>query len=154
MYHICSYMSYYSSSCPSSPPFTVHHFARSPSDTHIGGGGFVTYTKSSPFEVRNELFIMITFREMSCLLHKLAKQISTAGIYLTGRYLVQNPLHDPFVLSDFFLGFFQSSQYLKLVSSHFLPHSFWFVTYSCIISQCYSMLAVDNSIRKRQTKRL
>lgn len=40
------------SSCPSSPPFTVHHFARSPSDTHIGGGGFVTYTKSSPFEIR------------------------------------------------------------------------------------------------------
>ncbi|XP_021929227.1 autophagy-related protein 2 homolog B-like isoform X2 [Zootermopsis nevadensis] len=42
-------------SCPSSPPFTMHHFARSPSDTHISGKGFVTYSKSIPSEVRNEL---------------------------------------------------------------------------------------------------
>jgi hypothetical protein len=40
----------------------VHHFARSPSDTHIGGAGFVTYTKSNPFEVRNELFYYDNFQ--------------------------------------------------------------------------------------------
>ncbi|XP_069689778.1 autophagy-related protein 2 homolog B isoform X2 [Periplaneta americana] len=39
-------------SCPSSPPFMTYHFARSPSDTHIGSSGFVTYSKSSPSEVR------------------------------------------------------------------------------------------------------
>ena len=107
-YHICSYMFCYSSSCPSSPPFSVHHFARSPSDTHISGGGFVTYTKSSPFEVRNELFFNINFREFPCLLHKLPKQINTTviSLILFGSCLVRNPLRDPSVLNDFFLDTF------------------------------------------------
>jgi len=125
IYHICSYMFCYSSSCPSSPPFSVHHFARSPSDTHISGGGFVTYTKSSPLEVRNDLFFTVTFREFPCLLHRLPKQINTTviSLILFGSFLVRNPLHDPSVLNDFFLGYFQSSQYLKMVSSHFCIHS-------------------------------
>jgi len=142
MYHICSYMFCYSSSCPSSPPFSVHHFARSPSDTHISGGGFVTYKKSSPFEVRNELFFTITFKELPCLLHKLPKQISATviNVILFGSCLVRNPLRDPSVLNDFFLDIFSPPSTLK-----------WsIVTSACIlichlqlyhiISHCYSML--------------
>jgi hypothetical protein len=125
MYHICSYTFCYSSSCPSSPPFSVHHFARSPSDTHISGGGFVTYKKSSPFEVRNELLFTITFREFPCLLHKLPKQINTTVINLNFIWKLpgSKPTVWPICPEWFFLGYFQSSKYLKMVNSHFCIHS-------------------------------
>ncbi|PSN53370.1 hypothetical protein C0J52_03803 [Blattella germanica] len=41
------------SSCPSSPPFTGYHFARSPSDTHISGtGSLITAADTSSLENR------------------------------------------------------------------------------------------------------
>jgi hypothetical protein len=115
MYRNCIYIVCYSSSCPSSPPFSVHHFARSPSDTHISGGGFVAYTKSSPFEVRNEWSFTITFREFPCLLHKLPKQVSTTviNLILFGSCLVRNPLRDPSILNDFFSDTFSPPSTLK-----------------------------------------
>jgi hypothetical protein len=124
--HICSYMYCYSSSCPSSPPFSVHHFARSPSDTHISGGGFVAYTKSSPFEVRNELFSLIMFRDFPCLLHKLTNQISsTTVINLTFIWKLPGlkPTAWPICPEWFYLGYPLSSQYLKIVKGHIYIHS-------------------------------
>ncbi|XP_063242394.1 autophagy-related protein 2 homolog A [Bacillus rossius redtenbacheri] len=42
-------------SCPSSPPFNNLHLQRSPSDTHVSGfGGCVTFSKTTPSEVRLE----------------------------------------------------------------------------------------------------